>query len=67
MKALRIGAGSAWWGDRIEPAQWNAERGQLAQRTRIVSNQGWINPADAASAPCGGAGSSARPACASPL
>jgi hypothetical protein len=26
---LRIGAGSAWWGDRIEPARWNAERGNL--------------------------------------
>jgi len=92
-KILRIGAGSAWWGDRIEPAQWNAERGALdylcfetmaestisaaqvrarrdpafpgydtylddrlaavlpaclAQGTRIISNQGWINPQGAA-------------------
>lgn len=91
--ALRIGAGSAWWGDRIEPAGDSAERGELdylcfetmaeatvsaaqvrARRdssfpgydtwlddrmkavlpgcmrhgTRIVSNQGWINPRGAA-------------------
>jgi hypothetical protein len=26
---LRIGSGSAWWGDRISPAQANAERGDL--------------------------------------
>jgi hypothetical protein len=26
---LRIGAGSAWWGDRIEPARLSAERGEL--------------------------------------
>jgi hypothetical protein len=90
---IRIGAGSAWWGDRIEPAALNAERGDLdylcfetmaeatvsaaqvrARRdpsfpgydtyldermravlphclkrgTRIVSNQGWINPEGAA-------------------
>jgi hypothetical protein len=90
---LRIGAGSAWWGDRIEPAQWNAERGDLdylcfetmaeatvsaaqvrkrrdpsypgydthldarmeavlpgclEHGTRIVTNQGWINPTGAA-------------------
>ncbi|MBI1396227.1 MAG: acyclic terpene utilization AtuA family protein [Betaproteobacteria bacterium] len=90
---LRIGAGSAWWGDRIEPAVLNAERGDLdylcfetmaeatvsaaqvrARRdpsfpgydtnlddrmrgvlpaclgrgTRIVTNQGWINPDGAA-------------------
>ncbi len=93
MKTLRIGAGSAWWGDRIEPAQWNAERGDLdylcfetmaeatisaaqvrkrrdpsfpgydtylddrleavlpgclKRGTRIISNQGWINPEGAA-------------------
>ncbi|MFO1070783.1 MAG: acyclic terpene utilization AtuA family protein [Geminicoccaceae bacterium] len=92
-RPLRIGAGSAWWGDRLEPAQWNAERGaldylcfetmaeatvsaaQVRKRrdptfagfdtylddrmrrvlpaclrngTRIVSNQGWINPTGAA-------------------
>jgi hypothetical protein len=92
-KALRIGAGSAWWGDRIEPAALNAEKGDLdylcfetmaeatisaaqvrARRdpafpgydtyldermravlphclkrgTKIVSNQGWINPQGAA-------------------
>ncbi|MBU6285191.1 MAG: DUF1446 domain-containing protein [Betaproteobacteria bacterium] len=92
-KTLRIGSGSAWWGDRIEPAQWNAARGDLdflcfetmaeatvsaaqvrarrdpgfpgydsylddrlravlpaciAHGTRIVSNQGWINPDGAA-------------------
>lgn len=90
---LRIGAGSAWWGDRIEPARLNAERGDLdylcfetmaeatisaaqvrsrrdpgfpgydtylddrmqavlpgcLQRgTKIISNQGWINPNGAA-------------------
>ena len=93
MKSVRIGAGSAWWGDRLEPAQWNAERGDLdylcfetmaeatvsaaqvrrrrdptfegfdtylddrMQRvlpaclkrgTKIVSNQGWVNPTGAA-------------------
>ena len=92
-RSIRIGAGSAWWGDRIEPAALNAERGDLdylcfetmaeatvsaaqvrARRdpgfpgydtyldermravlphclkrgTRIVSNQGWINPEGAA-------------------
>jgi hypothetical protein len=90
---LRIGAGSAWWGDRIEPARLNAERGELdylcfetmaeatvsaaqvrARRdpnfpgydtyldermqavlpgclrrgSKIISNQGWINPNGAA-------------------
>jgi len=90
---LRIGSGSGWWGDRIDPARWNAERGALdflcfetmaeatvsaaqvrkrrdpafpgydtwldermravlphckANGTRIVSNQGWINPRAAA-------------------
>jgi hypothetical protein len=90
---LRIGAGAAWWGDRISPAALNAEKGDLdylcfetmaeatvsvaqvrARRdphfpgydtyfddrlravlphcirrgTRIVSNQGWINPLGAA-------------------
>lgn len=90
---LRIGAGSAWWGDRISPAEANAARGNLdyicfetmaeatvstaqirtrrdpefrgydtylddrfravlphclAQGTKIISNQGWINPLDAA-------------------
>jgi hypothetical protein len=93
MDRLRIGAGSAWWGDRLEPAQLNAEKGDLdylcfetmaeatisaaqvrkrrdpsfagydtylddrMQRvlpgclkrgTRIISNQGWINPEGAA-------------------
>jgi hypothetical protein len=93
MKTIRIGSGSAWWGDRIEPAALNAEQGQLdylcfetmaeatvsaaqvrarrdpsfpgydtyldermravlpacmRQGTRIVSNQGWINPRGAA-------------------
>jgi hypothetical protein len=92
-KTIRIGAGAAWWGDRVEPAKLNAERGELdylcfetmaeatvsaaqvrARRdpsfegydtylddrmqavlpacirngTRIVSNQGWINPDGAA-------------------
>src|SRR5207237_564635 len=28
-KTIRIGAGSAWWGDRIEPAALNAEKGDL--------------------------------------
>jgi hypothetical protein len=93
MNRLRIGAGSAWWGDRLEPAQLNAEQGDLdylcfetmaeatisaaqvrkrrdpsfagydtylddrMQRvlpgclkrgTKIISNQGWINPEAAA-------------------
>jgi len=92
-KIVRIGAGSAWWGDRIEPARWNAERGDLdylcfetmaeatvsaaqvrkrrdpsfpgydtylddrmqavlpaclKRGTKIVTNQGWINPDGAA-------------------
>ena len=92
-RVIRIGAGSAWWGDRIEPAGWNAERGDLdylcfetmaeatvsaaqvrklrdpsfpgydthldarmeavlpaclERGTRIVTNQGWINPVGAA-------------------
>ncbi|MFN8988480.1 MAG: acyclic terpene utilization AtuA family protein [Betaproteobacteria bacterium] len=92
-RTLRIGSGAAWWGDRIEPARLNAERGELdylcfetmaeatvsaaqvrarrdpafpgydtylddrmravlpacmARGTRIVSNQGWINPDGAA-------------------
>lgn len=92
-EVIRIGAGSAWWGDRVEPAALNAEKGDLdylcfetmaeatvsaaqvrARRdpsfpgydtylddrmravlpgcmrrgTRIVSNQGWINPDGAA-------------------
>jgi Acyclic terpene utilisation family protein AtuA len=92
-KTIRIGSGAAWWGDRVEPAALNAERGQLdylcfetmaeatvsaaqvrarrdpgfpgydtylddrmravlpacmRQGTRIVSNQGWINPDGAA-------------------
>ncbi|BAT61396.1 hypothetical protein GJW-30_1_03953 [Variibacter gotjawalensis] len=87
--ALRIGSGSAWWGDRLEPAKLNAEQGDLdylcfetmaeatisaaqvrkrrdpsfpgydtylddrmsrvlpgclKRGTKIVSNQGWINP-----------------------
>ncbi len=90
---LRIGSGSSWWGDRIEPAALNAEAGDLdylcfetmaeatvsaaqvrkrrdptfpgydtylddrmrkvlpgcmRRGTRIVSNQGWINPRGAA-------------------
>ncbi len=92
-KVVRVGSGSAWWGDRIEPARLNAEKGELdylcfetmaeatvsaaqvrARRdptfpgydtylddrmravlpacirhgTKIVSNQGWINPTGAA-------------------
>lgn len=92
-RVVRVGAGSAWWGDRIEPARLNAEEGALdylcfetmaeatvsaaqvrarrdptfpgydtylddrmravlpacmRQGTRIVSNQGWINPTGAA-------------------
>ena len=88
-KTIRIGAGSAWWGDRIEPAALNAERGDLdylcfetmaeatvsaaqvrkrrdpgfpgydtylddrmravlpgclRRGTKIITNQGWINP-----------------------
>ena len=90
---LRIGAGSAWWGDRISPAEANAARGDLdylcfetmaeatistaqvrklrdpsfagydtyledrfravlphclRNGTRIISNQGWIDPVAAA-------------------
>lgn len=90
---LRIGSGAGWWGDRIDPARWNAERGDLdflcfetmaeatvsaaqvrkrrdpgfpgydswlddrmravlphclKRGTRIVTNQGWINPRGAA-------------------
>ncbi|MEA2933440.1 MAG: hypothetical protein QOD74_86, partial [Variibacter sp.] len=93
VNALRIGSGSAWWGDRLEPARLNAEKGNLdylcfetmaeatisaaqvrkrrdsdfpgydtylddrMQRvipgclrrgTKIISNQGWINPEGAA-------------------
>ena len=29
MGGLRIGSGSAWWGDRLEPARLNAEQGDL--------------------------------------
>ena len=29
MANIRIGTGSAWWGDRIEPARLNAEQGDL--------------------------------------
>ncbi len=92
-KVVRVGSGSAWWGDRVEPARLNAEQGRLdylcfetmaeatvsaaqvrARRdpsfpgydtylddrmravlpgcmrhgTKIVSNQGWINPTGAA-------------------
>ena len=92
-RIIRIGAGSAWWGDRIEPAALNAAHGDLdylcfetmaeatisaaqvrarrdpsfpgydtylddrmkavlpaclARGTRIVTNQGWINPDGAA-------------------
>lgn len=91
--SLRIGAGSAWWGDRVEPARLNAEKGDLdylcfetmaeatvsaaqvrkrrdpsfegydtylddrmkavlpgcvRRGTKIVTNQGWINPVGAA-------------------
>lgn len=90
---IRIGAGAAWWGDRVEPAKLNADEGQLdylcfetmaeatvsaaqvrarrdptfegydtylddrmkavlpgcmRQGTKIISNQGWINPDGAA-------------------
>lgn len=93
MTTIRIGTGSAWWGDRVEPARLNAERGDLdylcfetmaeatisaaqvrkrrdpdfpgydtylddrmqavlpgclKRGTRIVTNQGWINPHAAA-------------------
>jgi hypothetical protein len=90
---IRIGAGSAWWGDRIEPAALNATQGNLdylsfetmaeatvsaaqvrkrrdpafpgydtylddrmqavlpaclEHGTKIITNQGWINPEGAA-------------------
>jgi hypothetical protein len=92
-RTIRIGSGAAWWGDRVEPAVLNAERGALdylcfetmaeatvsaaqvrARRdpsfpgydtylddrmrgvlpgclrngTKVISNQGWINPDAAA-------------------
>lgn len=92
-RTIRIGSGSGWWGDRVEPAALSAQHGRLdflcfetmaeatvsaaqvrkrrdasfegydtyldermravlphciAQGTRIVSNQGWINPLGAA-------------------
>jgi hypothetical protein len=92
-KTVRIGAGSAWWGDRVGPAVVNAEQGDLdylcfetmaeatisaaqvrkrrdpafpgydtylddrmqavlpaclKRGTKIVTNQGWINPDGAA-------------------
>jgi hypothetical protein len=92
-QTIRIGSGAAWWGDRVEPAVLNAEKGDLdylcfetmaeatvsaaqvrARRdpsfpgydtylddrikgvlpgclrrgTKIISNQGWINPDAAA-------------------
>jgi hypothetical protein len=28
-RTIRIGSGAAWWGDRVEPAALNAERGEL--------------------------------------
>jgi hypothetical protein len=91
--SIRIGSGSAWWGDRISPAALNADRGDLdylcfetmaeatistaqvrrlrdsnfagydtylddrfqavlpgclRRGTRIISNQGWIEPVRAA-------------------
>lgn len=91
--SIRIGAGSAWWGDRIEPAALNADKGDLdylsfetmaeatvsaaqvrrrrdpafpgydtylddrmravlpgclRRGTKIVTNQGWVNPEGAA-------------------
>ena len=90
---IRIGSGSAWWGDRISPAKDNADKGRLdylcfetmaeatisaaqvrkrrdpdfpgydtwlddrmkavlpgciENKTKIISNQGWINPNGAA-------------------
>jgi hypothetical protein len=92
-KSIRIGTGSGWWGDRIEPAEKVAAEGDLdylcfetmaeatvsaaqvrarrdpsfpgydtyldarmravlphclKHKTRIISNQGWINPEGAA-------------------
>ncbi|WP_454726427.1 MULTISPECIES: acyclic terpene utilization AtuA family protein [Cupriavidus] len=92
-RTIRIGSGSGWWGDRVEPAALSARHGRLdflcfetmaeatvsaaqvrkrrdasfegydtyldermravlphciAQGTRIISNQGWINPLGAA-------------------
>ena len=92
-KTIRIGSGAAWWGDRVEPAILNADKGDLdylcfetmaeatisaaqvrARRdpsfpgydtyldarisgvlpgclkrgTKIITNQGWINPDAAA-------------------
>lgn len=92
-RTIRIGSGAAWWGDRVEPAALNAEKGNLdylcfetmaeatisaaqvrsrrdpsfpgydtylddrmravlphcmRNGTKIISNQGWINPQGAA-------------------
>ena len=92
-KTIRIGSGAAWWGDRVEPAILNAEKGDLdylcfetmaeatvsaaqvrmrrdpsfpgydtylddrikgvlpgclMRGTKIITNQGWVNPDAAA-------------------
>ena len=28
-RTVRIGSGSGWWGDRVEPAALSAEKGRL--------------------------------------
>ena len=37
-KTIRIGSGAAWWGDRVEPAALNAERGRA--RLPVFRNDG---------------------------
>src|SRR6266446_9806731 len=44
VSGLRIGAGSAWWGDRMQAVL----PGCLRRGTKIISNQGWVNPIGAA-------------------
>jgi len=33
---IRMGSGSAWWGDRVEPAALNAKHGELDVDIRAI-------------------------------